>query len=920
MSVGGTLRAPGGKVSVFIPSPEDISSDNAGITDPGYVPTLGIDVASTAVLDVSGSTVMSPNTQGLLTGTMLPGGSVSLTADRGWITTETGSTIDFSGTSALLDVSKGASTAGTAREVVASAGGSFTLSAGESISLLGSFNGAAGAGNSGTAAAGSLTIAMTHGPASQVQGRGPTLPTAPLEIELLGSTAGAAPSPADAGVALLGAKQIGYSGVDSLSLQADANVLIDASLSLAGQLAINSPSINTPVTASLSAPYVQLGNTATFGGAAVVPTPSGGNGNLTVTAQQMVLEGNFALQGASKVTLSSAGDVQLQGTSPTSSVGPTTGSLVTNGSLAIDALRVYPDTFTSFAITSLPGNGATISIGTTGTSPGSPLSADGSLAIAADNLAVSGSLLAPFGSINLSANNTLTLAKGSVVSVSGSGLLVPFGETLLDQQEWVYVTPNGTLNPITAVPGKQISISAPKVAVQSGATANIQGGGDLYAYEWVPGTGGSYDNLNAVCCATASNPALSSYPNLYAILPSARGQAGPYDPEESANAVLDQTVYLSGGAGIAAGYYALLPPRYALEPGAVLIQLEPGFTSATGGQIGALANGTPVIGGFLSIGTTGLHTGSGLTEFEGIAVHPAGYAAKLANYTISDASSYFGEQATAAGTGPVSEPADAGTFTLSVTPSASDSLFLQGSVLTAAASGGRGAQINLSAPDLEITGPNGSNGPGALTVSGSVLQSWNASSVTLGGVSSTLPINTTSSSPSAGAATTSTLPSVDIAVAADSVTVDPGVLLVADQIELVAQQSIDVQAGASLMSTSGKSGAVLKTPPSLQTVYLTSAPYATATDAAANQLAAPALLAVSDLALPGCQPLCVEWHNGWDHRSGAGCHPRHPGGALSIDAPGDIALAGTLSAKGASLSLSSSERRIRRFRFVVGIP
>ncbi len=905
VSVGGTLRAPGGKVSVFIPSPEDISSDNAGITDPGYVPTLGIDVASTAVLDVSGSTVMSPNTQGLLTGTMLPGGSVSLTADRGWITTETGSTIDFSGTSALLDVSKGASTAGTAREVVASAGGSFTLSAGESISLLGSFNGAAGAGNSGTAAAGSLTIAMTHGPASQVQGRGPTLPTAPLEIELLGSTAGAAPSPADAGVALLGAKQIGYSGVDSLSLQADANVLIDASLSLAGQLAINSPSINTPVTASLSAPYVQLGNTATFGGAAVVPTPSGGNGNLTVTAQQMVLEGNFALQGASKVTLSSAGDVQLQGTSPTSSVGPTTGSLVTNGSLAIDALRVYPDTFTSFAITSLPGNGATISIGTTGTSPGSPLSADGSLAIAADNLAVSGSLLAPFGSINLSANNTLTLAKGSVVSVSGSGLLVPFGETLLDQQEWVYVTPNGTLNPITAVPGKQISISAPKVAVQSGATANIQGGGDLYAYEWVPGTGGSYDNLNAVCCATASNPALSSYPNLYAILPSARGQAGPYDPEESANAVLDQTVYLSGGAGIAAGYYALLPPRYALEPGAVLIQLEPGFTSATGGQIGALANGTPVIGGFLSIGTTGLHTGSGLTEFEGIAVHPAGYAAKLANYTISDASSYFGEQATAAGTGPVSEPADAGTFTLSVTPSASDSLFLQGSVLTAAASGGRGAQINLSAPDLEITGPNGSNGPGALTVSGSVLQSWNASSVTLGGVSSTLPINTTSSSPSAGAATTSTLPSVDIAVAADSVTVDPGVLLVADQIELVAQQSIDVQAGASLMSTSGKSGAVLKTPPSLQTVYLTSAPYATATDAAANQLAAPALLAVSDLALPVASRSALNGTTAGTIEVAQGA-TLATGGALSIDAPGDIALAGTLSAKGASLSLSSA--------------
>ena len=63
-----------------------------------------------------------------------------------------------------------------------------------------------------------------------------------------------------------------------------------------------------PTTATLSAPFVELGNSATSGAAAVVPTPFGGNGNLTVSAQQMVLQGNFALQGTSEVTLSSAGD------------------------------------------------------------------------------------------------------------------------------------------------------------------------------------------------------------------------------------------------------------------------------------------------------------------------------------------------------------------------------------------------------------------------------------------------------------------------------------------------------------------------------------------------------------------------------------------------------------------------------------
>jgi filamentous hemagglutinin family protein len=903
VNIGGTLRAPGGAITVFIPSPGDVNSGTAPVTDPGYVPTLGIDVASTAVLDVSGTTVMKPNSQGLLTGTLLPGGSVNLIADRGTVTTEAGSTVDFSGTSALLDVANGASVGASTREVLASAGGSFTVSAGESISLLGNFTGAAGVGSSGTAASGSLTVDMTRTLNSGVQA-GQPLPTPALEIELLSSTAGASPSPADADVAVLGARQIGNSGIDALSLQADGNVLIDASLSLARELSINSPSISAPTTATLSAPFVELGNSATSGGAAVVPTPFGGNGNLTVSAQQMVLQGNFALQGTSQVTLSSTGDVQLQGTSPNGATGPATGSLVTNGSLAIDALRVYPDTYTAFTITSLPGNGATVSIGSTGASPGSPLSADGAVAISADNVSVTGTLLAPFGSINLTANDSLMLAKGSLVSVSGAGLTVPFGQTQSNQGEWIYETPNGTLNPITGVPTKEISLSAPNVVVQSGATANIQGGGDLYAYEWVPGTGGSYDNLNAVCCASAGNVALSSYANLYAILPAARNQAGPYDPQESGTAVPGQTIYLSGGAGIAAGYYALLPPRYALEPGAVLIQLEPGFTSATGGQVGTLANGTPVIGGFLSVGTTGLNTG-GLAQYEGVAVYPSGYAAKLANYTISDASSYFAAQATAAGTGPVSEPADAGTFTLSVTPSTANSLSLEGSVLTAAATGGRGAQINLSAPDLEITGPNGSGTPGTITVSGGVLQSWNASSLTLGGVSTTLPASTATSSTTAGATAASTEPSVDIAVAANNVTVDPGVQLVADQIELVALQSIDVQAGASLMSTSGKSGTALKTLPAQQTVYLTSEPYSTVTDAAANQLAPPALISVSDLALPVASRSALNGSAGAtiDVAQGA---TLASGGALAIDAPGDVTLAGTLNGKGASWSLSSA--------------
>jgi filamentous hemagglutinin len=918
VSIAGTLRAPGGKIQVSIPTPAAADpNDTAGITDPGYTPTLGIDLAPTAVLDVRGTTVLTPNAQGLLSGTIQPGGTVNLAADRGTVVVETGSTIDIRGTSAALDVPNAPSVGGTAREVVSSAGGSLTISSPESISLLGNLNAAAGAGNSGAAAAGSLEVDLVRGTNSNSQDPATALPGGPLQIELLGSTTGASPSPSYSNLAILGAQQLSASGIDSLTLRAGGintstgstayagNIVIDATqLSLGRQLILDAPSLSVPVNASLSAPYVEIGNSVpdnTTG--TVVPRPFAGNGTLNVSAQQMNLLGNFAIQGTSRVILSSAGDVQLQGTTSSNATGPTTGSLATNGSLAIDALRVYPDTYTDFTITSSPGNGATVSINSpsqnvgSGAAPASPLSAAGKVAISADNISITGALFAPFGEIDLAANNSLALANGSLVSVSGAGLDVPFGQTQLNQGQWIYVplTPggtNGSINTITGVPTKQVSLSGPNISVQPGATVNVKGGGDLYAYEWVPGTGGTNDNLNAVCCATSATVNLSSIPNLYAILPATKGQAGPYDPQESGLAV-GQTIYLSGGAGIAAGYYALLPPRYALEPGAVLIQLEFNYVSATGGQIGALANGTPVIGGYLTTANSGLHI-SGLTEYEGVAIYPAGYAQALASYSISSGSSYFGAIAAAAGTGPVAEPADAGTFNLTVTPAAINSLDVQGSVLTAAASGGRGAQINLSAPALEITAGSPASA-GSIAVSGTVLQSWNAGSLTLGGTATTADASTPTSA-AEGTITT-------IAVAANSVKVDSGVQLTADQIELVAQQSIDVQAGASLTSTSGKNGTVLSTLPSVSTVRLTDS------SATPNRLPQGALLAVSDLSLP-----VVDRSNGNGAAAGNAAGATitvesgatlGSGGALAVDAPGDITLAGTLNGKGASWSLSS---------------
>jgi filamentous hemagglutinin len=136
--MAGTLQTLGGTINISIPAPlQADKADANGVTDPGFVSTLGITLAPTAVLNVSGTTVMTPNAQGLLLGNIHSGGNVTLDAERGTVVTDAGSSIDIQGTSATLDVANAPAVGGYTREVVASAGGSLTVQSPESISLSG---------------------------------------------------------------------------------------------------------------------------------------------------------------------------------------------------------------------------------------------------------------------------------------------------------------------------------------------------------------------------------------------------------------------------------------------------------------------------------------------------------------------------------------------------------------------------------------------------------------------------------------------------------------------------------------------------------------------------------------------------------------------------------------------------------------
>src|SRR5262249_17488959 len=115
--------------------------------------------------------------------------------------------------------------------------------------------------------------------------------------------------------------------------------------------------------------------------------------------------------------------------------------------------------------------------------------------------------------------------------------------------------------------------------VVAGSTVDIRGGGDLVAFEHVPGPGGSHDVL--------------ALPGLYAILPALNNAA-----------VTDSTfragdrVWLDGGNGLAVGWDTLLLAGYALLPGAYAIQMVSGSQGAGGAKSFNLPDGTLITGGY----------------------------------------------------------------------------------------------------------------------------------------------------------------------------------------------------------------------------------------------------------------------------------------------------------------------------------
>ena len=861
--VDGTLRAPGGKVSMQIVSPA--ANGNAyGTFEAGFLPNQRIDLGPTAVIDVSGTFVSKPSMLPVDVGTLYAGGTVTLFADRGAVVAERGSLISTAGTSAPLDVLQANHTYG--HEIASSAGGSIAARSGESIFLLGNLNGAAGStGTSGAAAAGSLEVILSRSEPWWGVTTQPADATfnhqAPLNVEILPqqSVVVGLPTPLfNSNQLLLGAADVSKWGLDALRIESGNTVTMSGSLSLAlnRSLVIDSPVVaaTSGAQASLSAPYLEVGYQTQGSTAPNANTASAGTGSVHFSGSEIDLVGTTVFQGASDVAFASSGDILLRGV-PSSANLPV-GGITVLGNIALDAARIYPATATTFTIDaekSAPGVVSTVTVGQTHPNPGAPLSAGGALTVVADAIATTGTIYAPFGTISLNARNTLTLGDGSFTSVSGNGLSIPYGQTQLGGQKWVYGDQGPTVG---AVPARAVNLTARAVTIAKQATIDLSGGGDLSAFEWVPGSGGTQDALGS-----------GVTPGLYAILPSTLGQAAPQDPQDfsSSGILAGQTVYLSGGAGLTGGIYPLLPARYALVPGAYLIQIQPGMQSTVAGSLGTLSDGTPVLAGFLSYGQTGLHQSPGYTGF---ALYPGNYGGKLAQYDVRNASTYFSSVASLAGNPRPTLPSDAGLLAISV----SASLDVAGQVRTAAAAGGLGAPIQISANDLVVGTAAGPVPSDAVSVQGSVLTGWHPGSIVLGG--------------------TTSADRQTINVQASSVTIGSGTTLTADEIVLVAGQSIDVQNGAILQTNSAANGVAPATPPKQKPITLS-----------ATGGGGAGIVALSDL----------NWLISSSQVSGSAATVAVDAGAsiasrgsLSFDAPGGVTLNGALTGPGAEWSLGSS--------------
>jgi len=776
--LAGSIRAPGGDVSVQIAAQQTDAS--------GYQADQAIWLTPTASIDVSGAFVATPNDLGLTVGTLYGGGSVELSADRGYVVALPGSTIDVSGFARAVDLQR--SDGSYQRVVDYRSAGTIDITAAEGAFVEGTLSGCA---PTAAAAGGTLSVALdvsqrnvAAGDISYSFGARQLFVAdtfTPRDFQIGGDI-----EPNGFGEVPVGS--LTANGFDTLVLAAAdtasggaiapgaIDFTGDVALALRDSLTLDAAIVRAPNRVDVSASYAALGQDA-FAGPVEGAFPSA-TGTLTVRANLIDVRGQLRVEGADQLNLTSAGDIRLIGELPNSQSRELDGGLLTDANVTLTAGQIYPSSLTNFRLDQRRDGGTVEIVGAAAATP--VLSAGGSIQIDADNIVQGGALKAPGGRISLNASDRLELSPGSLTSVSLEGATVLLGETQ-GQLDWIYSLPDSrsivfdtsvasALAGTTQLPpAKSLALQSNQVVVDAGAVIDTSGGGALLAYEFVPGPGGSKDTLSGTDGA-------------FAILPAQAGSFGAYDTaiDQGYNGAVGAGIELAGVGGVPSGTFAVLPARYALLPGAFLVVPD---TSAHNVVPGTALTGDD---GVVTVAGRATRLGTPIVDstWSGFDVLTRDQALQRSEFALTSADTFFANRAVRNDQPVPSLPADAGNLRFTV----DSALEFLGVLRAGGAANGRSGTVDIEAIDIEVGDGGVASQPGAVQITPDQIAALGTTSLLLGGRRS------------------QTVDGLAIDVNAQNVQIDAGVQLQATDLILAANDAVTIGSGARLEAVAATNG------------------------------------------------------------------------------------------------------------------
>jgi filamentous hemagglutinin family protein len=777
LTVEGRLNAWGGKISlggVAIDKPVSEAVEAAGHG-------RSIWIGENAVLDVASRAVAATDVQGKRYGKVADGGGIviggeidhaqgSTSAASLFVVVRDGAVLDASGAHAVLDVN------GEAVDV-ASAGGSIALASNNGLyldgQLLASAGGAGAAGGTLSVATGSPEYLKVLATPKVLQGRQLRLTQRQGASDLAeGVGAQEAAQKLQYGHGRLSVDQVEAGGFGNLALLGAASFDGDVSLKMQQSFQLYGAPMLSPGSApgaqvSVAAPYVRLASIKPAGRDFYV-TP-GGAGESPV-ARQIRIEGDLIdVRGlvniaASDVRLTSRGDLRFL-LSPLGWDGnqPTT-VLSSPGDMTLSAAQLYPETDAGAAVRAGYGvidgkfgydPARSLTIGrSTQSVPAMPYSAFGSLELAAAHIEQGGVVRAPLGRLAIGAAGydndrslTVNLLAGSITSVSGAGLVMPYGGTA-DGQNW---NVDGKPAALLGVGGfgaqgglrAGVEMAGVAVDVRPGALLDLSGGGELTGAGFIAGRGGSTDARYHPLVQVGANggfvlPGLATNP-VYAIVPGVQAPQAPVGGEKgAADAAVGRQVTIGNGVpGLPAGTYTLMPSTYALLPGAFRVELN-GLASQGGSAALAqpLRNGSWAAPGTLSIAGTDIRA----PMASQLIFTPAKVLRTYSQYNETGYAAFALADAQTRGIPRAMLPSDAKTLRLALVQDGGlDTFQFHGTGKFGAAEGGYGGTVmlrssNVANGEIEILadGAPATSGAGQVSVRASSLNNIGAARIVVG--------------------------------------------------------------------------------------------------------------------------------------------------------------------------------------------